>query len=299
MITRFRCLRPILIILILGLFIGCAAVTLREAQDHFNRGAEIELRAMDRSLLSDHPEASPGDAIAALNEYRLANSATTKLIDEESRKLKQDNLLGATYVLKAMALWRISDLEGDILTEGESPRATQPLDKVTNSRQELLAVLSEIEKLRQGEDQLTLGTRDRVLHKALYGFYDHDGGRSENDYTKAREWFKSANQRLKDALTGDVPQRHPIRVYVGSAQLRTLAAWNQALYSARKNCDCRSTPKPQCCDQIVQDQQTINDETKNVVCELRPFWDGKKEVRDSLSQLLSTIGLPSVFSQCR
>jgi hypothetical protein len=299
MITRFHYLRPILFILILGLFVGCAAVTLREAQDHFNKGAEIELRAMDRSLLSDNPDASPGDAIAALNEYRLANSTATKLIDEESRKLKQDKLLGATYILKAMALWRISDLEGDTLAEGESPKATQPIDTVDNPRQELLAVLSDIEKRRQGEDKLTLGTRDRVLHKALYGFYDHDGGRAANDYTQAKEWFKSANDRLKDALADDVPLQHPIRVYVGSAQLRTLAAWNQALYRARKNCDCSSDPKPPCCDQLVQDQQTINTETKNVVCELRPFWERNEEVKKSLTQLVSTIGFLSAFRQCQ
>jgi hypothetical protein len=249
---------------------------------------------MDHSLLSDNPLANPGDAFSALNEYRLANSEAEALIDEKSNHLKEDRLLGATYMLKAMALWRISDLEGNSLEKGETSGAIKPSEQIKNSRQELLALLSMITALRTRQE-ITLGTRDQVLHKALYGFYDHDGGRAENDYSKAREWFESAYRRIGEAVSDDVvPLRHPIRVYVGSAQLRTLAAWNLALYGLRKECvSNRNTPT---CGYLNKDQLFINDETENVVCKLRPFYENNEDVRNRLIQLLSPIGLPSVIN---
>ena len=294
MTIRHYRLRSILLVCILWLTIGCAAKTLRDAQDHFNKGAEVESRAMDHSLLSDNPVANPGDAFSALNEYRLANSEAEALIDENSKTLQEDKLLGATYMLKAMALWRISDLEGNPLEKDEVSGAEKPSEGITNSRQELLALLSTITEL-QRKQEITLGTRDQVLHKALYGFYDHDGGRAENDYSKAREWFKSAYKRLDEAVSDDVvPLRHPIRVYVGSAQLRTLAAWNLALYGLRKECvSNRNIPT---CDYLNKDQIFINDATENVVCKLRPFYENNEDVRKQLIQLLSPIGLPSVIN---
>jgi hypothetical protein len=228
--------------------------------------------------------------LAALNSYRLANAEAAKLIESSSKSLKEDNLLGATYVLRAMALWRISDLEAVQPAESESPGATRgaaaPGQKPVNTRQELLGLLNRIEQL-QSNQEITLGTRDRVLFKALYGFYDHDGGRAESDYMKARVWFQSANKRLKESLAGVSPQ-HPIRVYIGSARLRTLAAWNQALYGGRKSVADPEVPK--------HDQRVINETAKEVFCELRPFWETGLEVKKSLAQLLASIGLPSV--QC-
>lgn len=280
------------LVFLLWLTVGCAATTLREAQDHFNKGSEMELKAMDRSLLSDNPLASPGDAFSALNEYRLAYSKVEALINEDRHKLEEEKLLGAAYMLKAMALWRISDLEGNVLKKGETPGAEKPSNEINNSRQELLAVLSMITEL-QLKQEIILGTRDQVLHKALFGFYDHDGGRAENNYSKAREWFTSANSRLKDAVSDDaLPDRHPIRVYVGSAQLRTLAAWNLALYGLRQECGPDiNLPN---CDYLSRDQIFINNETADVMCKLRPFFENNEEVRTQIIQLLSTIGLPSL-----
>lgn len=293
MIIRCKRLGPILMLFVSWLTVGCAAKTLRDAQDHFNRGAEVELRAMDRSLLSDNPTANPGDAFSALNEYRLAGSEVNALIEEESDTLKEDNLLGAAYLLKAMVLWRISDLECNILLADESSGAERPVPGITNSRQELLVVLNQIQEL-QNRKEITLGTRDKVLHKALYGFYDHDGGRAENDYAQAREWFKSSYKRLNDAITeNNVPFRHPIRVYVGSAQLRTFAAWHLALYELEKA--CASNRDLSGCSYLSVDQTFINDGTKKVICKLRPFFEDNMEVRNQLIRLLSPIGLPSAI----
>jgi hypothetical protein len=81
---------------------------------------------------------------------------------------------------------------------------------------------------------------------------------------------------------------------VGSAQLRTLAAWNLALYDLRK--DCSSNPTRPSCDLLNSDQKLINDETREVICKLRPFYKNNIEVKNQLIQLLSPIGLPSVIN---
>ena len=159
-IHRLRSILSLFLLLFIWCFtVGCSAVQLRDAQDNFNKGAEIELQALDRSLLSDNPDANPGDAFAALNEYRLAHTLAEKLIEEKSNELRQDNLLGATYILNAMALWRISDLEGDSPKKGEEPGATgdekkEQGNQVTSTRQKLLAVLNQI-KTAESEKQIT------------------------------------------------------------------------------------------------------------------------------------------------
>jgi hypothetical protein len=81
---------------------------------------------------------------------------------------------------------------------------------------------------------------------------------------------------------------------VGAAQLRTLAAWNLALYDLRK--DCSSNPTRPSCDLLNSDQKLINDETREVICKLRPFYKNNIEVKNQLIQLLSSIGLPSVIN---
>jgi tetratricopeptide (TPR) repeat protein len=293
---------------------GCTTLHLRDAQDNFNKAAEIEFKALDQSLLSDDPNANPGDALAALNEYRLAHNLAEELIEEKSDELRRDSLLGAAYILNAMALWRISDLEGDAPEEWEKAGATgaeitKGADQITTSRQKMLAVLNQI-KLAKENNQITLGTRDRVLHKALYGFYDHDGGRAEKDYADAREWFDSAIRRLQESLDSDIPPQHPIRVYVGSAQLRTLAAWELSRYigiekntGALKENNCQSDSSSDTCTKLssqrevfMGDEDTIVSETIKVICRLRPFSEKNSEVKNSLTKLLAPIGLISMDS---
>ncbi len=302
-----------ILLFVLWFTLGCSTLQLRDAQDNFNKAAEIELKALDPSLLSDNPNANPGDALAALNEYRLAHNLAQKLIQEKSTELRQDELLGATYILNAMALWRISDLEGDSPKEDEKAGATTAAggkgDQETTTRQKFLTALNQI-KFAQENNQIHLGTRDRVLHKALYGFYDHDGGRAEKNYADARVWFDSALKRLRESLDGDVPPQHPIRVYVGSAQLRTLAAWELGRYigiknntKARKENNCKSNPNSTACIELSElgkvlktDEQIIIDGTQEVICRLKPFWDKNSEVKNSLTRLLAPIGLISMDS---
>ena len=298
-------LRQAVRVVVLCLLMGCGAQDLRQAQDHFNRGANMELKALDQTLQVDSLDATPVDAVAALNEYRLAEQTARKLIAEKADSLRRDRLLGTTYILQAMALWRISDLEGDTIVTGEAPSDasrsgtdSESGDTEENSRQALLALLGEIETRK---DKLSLGTRDRVLHKALYGFYDHDGGRSADDYFLASKWFRSAIKRLDESVSGDVPERHPVRFYVGSAQLRTLAAWSQRNIETQGSHYCRDHAEMEphaCADKIAGDSDEINAATSRVTCGLKTFWSGKNEIRSQLDKFLQAIGLPSAINNC-
>ncbi len=285
-------LLAILLVAVLFTAVGCAVKTLRETQDHFNKGAQIELRALDASLLNDNPDAGPGDAFSALNEYRLAYSKAKKLIETESKSLKQDNLLGAAYVLKALAIWRISDLEGDELQKAEKPGATIPEQGLTNSRQQLLSVLNEIDQGME-KQAFILGTRDRVLYKALYGFYDHDGGRAADDYETAKVWFKSAFDRLGESIDSSVPLNHPVRVYIGSARLRTLAAWNKSIYIEQQKCLARDAA---CKKKFIDEKKVIKAYTKETVCGINQFWHENDALKTSLKKLLAPIGLLSLLN---
>ncbi len=170
--------RNLLLLVVAAALLGCGAASVREAQDHFNTAAEIEARALNASLRSDNADARPVDAISALNEYRLAYATATEAIAGNSDELRADRLLGATYVLKAMALWRISDLQGDPLEAAEkSSTATErppaageesPSAAINNARQQLLTVLNEIQSL-QDDQKIYLGTRDKETAGFTYG----------------------------------------------------------------------------------------------------------------------------------
>jgi hypothetical protein len=306
---RFVSARNLLLILVAIALSGCAAASLREAQDQFNTGAEIEARALNASLLSDNVDAGPAASIAALNEYRLAYTTATKAIAENSAELRQDKLLGATYVLKAMALWRISDLQGDPLQEAEKPY-TEVLGvpfagnddsspaSIDNARQQLLTVLNEIQNLH-GQGNIYLGTRDKVLLRALYGFYDHDGGRAASNYVDAKPWLESAIKQLDIAVSKDVPAQHPVRVYVGSAQLRTLAVWNVFIRTEFQACKSdESRDNPNCKKTQKERQEKINRQTKTIVCDLEPFWVNNATIKKQLDALTATTGLLSAGDNC-
>ncbi len=301
---RYLTVRNLLMILMAVALSGCGTTSLRQAQDHFNTAADIEARALNASLRGDNVNARPGDSII---EYRLAYATATEVIAKKSDDLRRDKLLGATYVLKAMALWRISDLQGDPLTNAEksSTDATMPAAAggksspatIDNARQQLLAVLNVIQQLHD-DGKLYLGTRDKVLHRALYGFYDHDGGRAAADYDTAESWFESALKQLDDAVANDVPAQHPVRVYVGSAQLRTLGAWNKFIGTGFQACKLDSTrAEGDCRKDRKARRMKVNDKTQMVVCELELFWADNENIKRQFGALTAVIGLVSAMDR--
>ena len=92
---------------------GCATHRLRQAQDLFSRAASVENRSRDTATLAEEPDLGMVDHSAALNDYRMALGLINESLDRARRDLIQDDLLGTAYVLKALCLWRIADLESD------------------------------------------------------------------------------------------------------------------------------------------------------------------------------------------
>ena len=206
-----------------------------------------------------------------MSKYRTAESKLKKQLENEEAQLKEDKLYGTTYILLAMTQWRISDLEGNKLADNENPSKVNgiPVDK--SRRQTLLATINII---NENKEKWTLGTRDRVLSHALYGFYDHDGGRMAADYEKAGKWFKSALERYDEAINkNDVPFNHSIRVYIAMAKLRTLAAWTFAADANGQD----------------DDQQVINEAAKSTICAIQHFYNTQNGLKSKLELLLAEI----------
>lgn len=216
---KIRIWIPLLALLLLSC--GCVAFDLRRAQDAFNEGSAAEARQRDSELVGD---AGLSGHVPALSAYQSARLLVSEQIGAHEAELRENQLLGTAYVLKALCLWRIEDL---------SSEGTPPPGAATEG-DELGALLQEILAASQATPPLVLGTRDRVLVHALPGLRDHDRGlratKLEGD-TGAEAYFKSSLATLDSALqTVNPPSAHPVRTYVRLAQLSTLRAWQSAAF---------------------------------------------------------------------
>ena len=202
-----------ILIFILLVAAGCGAHRLHQAQDSFNAASRIEAQV---SLEDAQATGDPLDGdLQALRSYRVALALTNEALDKYDKSLKEDDLYGTALMLKALCQWRIAALDRD----------TDP--------QEIRQIVAEIEN-RIAAGQVTLGTRDRVLLKALPGLHEHELGLQQDDPQKAGRLFESALSTLENALDQiNPPQDHPVRAYIRLAQMRSLRAWRWVDYVNR------------------------------------------------------------------
>jgi hypothetical protein len=184
---------------------GCGAHQLKQAQDSYNEAARIEAQA---SIEADQAKQDPLVTQSLLHDYRIAQSLTKEALEKHETSLRQDQLYGTALMLNALCEWRIVALD-------ESVKSTETVKQIV-----------EVIKERVEAEQITLGTRDRVLVEALPGLAEHALGSREPDPDKAGRLFESALETLENSLK-DVkpPADHPVRIYVNLAQLRTIIAW--------------------------------------------------------------------------
>lgn len=191
--------------LLLIVAVGCGAHRLKQGQDSYNEAARIEARVSFEEMgpTGDPLEGGP----QALQNYRVALALTDEALEKYAESLKKDQLYGTALMLKALSQWRIAALDKEA-------------DEI-----KVREIVTDIEDRIQKE-KITLGTRDRVLLKALPGLREHALGLQQSDPNKAERLFKSALETLERSLS-DVqpPADHPVRAYIRLAQMRTLRAW--------------------------------------------------------------------------
>lgn len=211
---------------------GCGTARyIRAAQDSFNQAAAEENRLFSAGLSTDVGLLSQS---SAAGDYRIALALLDRELDENEEELRRDRLYGTALMLKALALWRLADLDG--LNEPQLDTGTPTGEELlagSDSRagDELMATLALLRAEVQA-GRITLGERDRVLLVALPGLRDHDRGLRAPDYPAARRFFESALEVMDRSLEADsTPKQHPVRVYIRLAQLSTCRAWQSAAFA--------------------------------------------------------------------
>ena len=87
---------------------ACTARYIRQAQDEFSRGAQLENAAFARGYDIDFNYFAE-DTTAA---YRISLSLVNRELKENESDLRQDKLYGTALMLKAMCLWRLASNSG-------------------------------------------------------------------------------------------------------------------------------------------------------------------------------------------
>ncbi len=268
---------------------GCeTAGYIRSAQNHFNQAAQQENQLLAKSLDAYQAGADASSTASALSDYKMALSLVDRAIEENSEKLRQEKLLGTAYMIKAMSLWRISDLNGTPPAILEPPSDPPPAENSVFSspeRKELIVLIPTIKReLSDPQQPITLGTRDQVMLKALPGLLDHDRGRLANSLDRADAFFTSAYNVLREA-GGDAPKDHPVHLYIVMAQLQTLNSWAYAIDRFGKN---ESMP-PKARRKLLS--ENVHSRVPESLCSIKVLWDNNTEIKGQLTRFLFLTGI--------
>ena len=278
----------LLILFSYALIAGCeTARHIRIAQNHFNQAAQVENQLLAKSLAAYQAGADASSTASALSDYKMALSLADKAIMENRAKLRQEKLLGTAYMIKAMSLWRISDLNGTPPAILESPSDESLKENSVFSspeRKELMVLIPEImRELSDPEQPITLGTRDHVMLIALPGLLDHDRGRLANSLDRADAFFTSAYKILEEAA-GAAPPDHPVHIYIVMAQLQTLNAWTSAIDRFGRMEGMSPVAR------VNLLSETIDPRVTRSLCSIKPLWKDNGEMRKQLTQFLLFTG---------
>lgn len=202
--------RTVIAFLLLVITYGCGAHQLKQAQDSYNAAARIEAQ-VSWELSESVGDPLEGDT-QALQYYHLSLSLVDEALDKHAGSLKKDKLYGTAMMLKALCQWRIAALD----READTKEIRDIVNKIEDS---------------VAKENIVLGTRDRVLLKALPGLHEHALGLHQSNPYKAKKLFESAINTLDKALVDvNPPMDHPVRSYIYLAEMRSLRAWRWVEY---------------------------------------------------------------------
>ena len=278
----------LIILLSFTLITGCETTRhIRSAQNHFNQAAQVENQEVAKSLTSYQAGANASSTTSALSDYKMALSLADQAVEKNNAKLRQDRLLGTAYMIKAMSLWRVSDLSGTPPETLETPSGDSSQESPVFSspeRKELIALIPEIRReLNDPKQPITLGTRDRVMLVALPGLLDHDRGRLANSLDRADAYFSSAYKILGEA-EGEAPADHPVRIYIVMAQLQTLNAWTFAIDRLGRKSNMSILKRTE------HLEKNIDPRVSESLCSIKPLWKDDKEMQEQLTKFLIYLG---------
>jgi hypothetical protein len=266
-VTRRFVAIPLLLLFLGAVQSGCAARQIRAAQDAFNEGARSENAQRAAVLNGGHPSV---DASSAAASYRTALQLLDAELQAHQADLTQEKLLGTALMLKAMALWRLADLEAG--------------SKSAPDRAMLQAAIA---AAKNADDQL--GTRDRVMADALPGLYDHDLGLQAANLNDARRFFLSAYRVVRTATNqSGVPKNHPVVTYMSLAQLSTLRSYQAAIYRF----DTSNNGLPSGAE--MTNVETIHTCAKLIVQRLKPVLRVDIQLKKFIELVNTAIGIDSV-----
>ena len=275
---------------------ACTARYIRQAQDEFSRGAQLENAAFVRGYDIDVSNLAEDPAAA----YRISLSLVNRELDKNESALRQDKLYGTALMLKAMCLWRLtSDLSGHrtriegakkALDEAPSAegrtRAEGALKKakkeLATAEGELIAVIQEIDAESKA-GQIVLGERDLAMLNALPGLRDHDRGLQAQTYEDAERFFKSSLD-VVGRTTGDqglVSPGSQMAIYLRLAMLSTCRAWHYTAFSF--HADNLDLAKKKAGDP--------KERAKELFKELEPLAEGDKRLNKAIKQMKARMGI--------
>ena len=271
------------------MIIGCETTRyIRNAQTHFNQAAQQENELLAKSLTAYQAGANASGTASSLSDYKMALSLVDRAINENREKLRQEKLLGTAYMIKAMSLWRISDLNGTppaILEVPSDDSSAETSVFSSPERKELIALIPTIkQELNDSQTPITLGTRDRVMLIALPGLLDHDRGRLANSMDRADAYFSSAYTVLNEAA-GAAPTDHPVHLYLVMAQLQTLNSWAYAIdrFSQKEGMSLEASSK------LISDN--VHSRVKKSLCSIKVLWEKNREIQEQLTKFLFLTGI--------
>lgn len=236
-------LRIFLVLSLLPVISGCVShiKELREAQNHFNSAAMLENQLKTDPL--------SGDALAISTQanasFHLSLKLLTRLIDEKGQKLRNDNLLGTAYTLKALAQWRIGQYDDAINTVA----------------------------IAKSDKEIKLFPRDRALMNALSGLIKNDQASwhmaaKDYDYDDIKSLLLSSIEDINSQIRGT----DNLGLYLVIARLSVLKNW----------ADLRGTPKSFTKDKIIPSDFDKGVEIKQWCVYAIPAWN---EFRDALNNV--------------
>jgi hypothetical protein len=287
--TAIKIIAALLMTLVFGLTSGCeSARYIRNAQNHFNQAAQQENQLLAKSLAAYQAGADASGTSSALADYKMALSLVDRAIRENRARLRQEKLLGTAYMIKAMSLWRISDLSGTPPDPLEPPSAASAMANSAMSsaeRQELMALIPTIEReLADTQQPITLGTRDRVMLTALPGLLDHDRGRLVASLNRADAFFASAYKVLGEAAVA-APADHPVKLYLVMAQLQTLNAWAYAIDRLGTQEGLPPGERRKLVKNKIHSRVTIS------LCPIKNLAENSREIQNQITQFLYLTGI--------